>query len=546
MRNLLIGLICCFAAYTAQAGCVAGDCENGFGTYVWSTGDMYSGFWKNGQKHYFGMQYWKDGDFWYGLYKNGNRKPGHGLYTWDDGDYEARTTAVDFYERGGVSGDCENGWGVYIYDDGSLHAGSWKNGKQHFFGAKFWSSGHFYMGLYNNGDRKTRRQGFYVYKDRTIKTYVQPTKFYTTGCVEGNCDNGFGTYIWSNGDVHTGFWKNGVQHYIGLKFWHDNDFFFGIYKDGVRQKRGLYVYEDGTREMRTSPVYFNKDAYNIPMNGGGGSSIVVTEDNNSDHEAVINNSPTGSTTSSTTGSTTGDGITKVWAMIIGVANYPNIKSLNYTDDDAYRVANFLQRPEGGALPDEQIRILIDESATRNKILAETRALFSQADGDDVVMFYFSGHGMDGAFLPRDFTGSSNKLYHSEIRKIFESSNAKHKICLADACHSGSLDKSNKDMGAVIDNYYSAWGNSSGGMVLMMSSKAEETSIEYRGLRQGVFSYYLIKGMKGEANTNYDKIVTITELYDYVKKNVQTYTSYKQTPVINGKYDRDMPIAVVRD
>jgi uncharacterized caspase-like protein len=101
-------------------------------------------------------------------------------------------------------------------------------------------------------------------------------------------------------------------------------------------------------------------------------------------------------------------------------------------------------------------------------------------------------------------------------------------------------------GAVIDNYYSAWGNSSGGMVLMMSSKAEETSIEYRGLRQGVFSYYLIKGMKGEANTNYDKIVTITELYDYVKKNVQTYTSYKQTPVINGKYDRDMPIAVVRD
>jgi uncharacterized caspase-like protein len=205
----------------------------------------------------------------------------------------------------------------------------------------------------------------------------------------------------------------------------------------------------------------------------------------------------------------------------------------------------LQRPEGGALPDEQIRVLIDESATRDKILSETRSLFSKADGDDVVMFYFSGHGMDGSFLPRDFTGSTNKLLHSEIRQIFENSKAKHKICLADACHSGSLDKSNKDMGVVIDNYYNAWSTSTGGMVLMMSSKAEETSIEYRGLRQGVFSYYLIKGLKGEANANYDKIVTITELYDYVKKNVQDYTGYKQTPVINGKYDRNMPMSVVR-
>lgn len=80
---------------------------------------------------------------------------------------------------------------------------------------------------------------------------------------------------------------------------------------------------------------------------------------------------------------------------------------------------------------------------------------------------------------------------------------------------------------------------------MMSSKAEETSIEYRGLRQGVFSYYLIKGLKGEANKDNDKIITVTELYDYVKQNVQTYTSYKQTPVINGNYDKNMPIAVIR-
>jgi hypothetical protein len=536
MKKIMLFFVFILFTLTANAGCVSGDCNNGFGTYIWEDGDMYVGFWKGGNKHYFGMQYWKDGDFWYGLYKDGDRKPGFGLYAWEDGDSEARNTPINFNEKGCVSGNCENGWGVYIYDSGDLHAGYWKNGKQHYFGAKFWNSGDFYMGLYNNGDRKTSRQGLYAYKDGTIKTYVEPPKYYENGCVEGDCDNGFGTYIWKNGDVHTGFWINGAQEYLGLKFWHDKDFFLGIYKEGKRRNRGLYVYEDGTKQMRTEPVFFDHNASYLALNGGTNTITTHIEDNNTNYTPIT---PTNTNTS------VGDGTTKIWAVIIGVANYPNIKSLNYTDDDAYRVANFLQRPEGGAIPDEQIRILIDESATKSKILYEARSLFGKADADDVILFYFSGHGMEGAFLPRDFTGSSNQLYHSEIRTIFENSKAKHKICLADACHSGSLDKSNKDMESVIDSYYNAWNSSTGGTALMMSSKAEETSIEYQGLRQGVFSYYLIKGLKGEANTNSDDIVTISELFDYVKTNVQVYTSYKQTPVINGNYDKNMPVAVIR-
>jgi hypothetical protein len=540
MKNLIILLVFTFATLTVNAACVSGDCEDGFGTFIWEDGAMYVGFWKGGKKYYFGMQYWKDGDFWYGLYKEGIRKPGLGLYVWDDGDSEVRNTPVTFDEKGCVSGNCQNGWGVYIYDDGGLHAGYWKNGKQHYFGAKFWISGDFYFGLYNNGNRKTNRHGMYAHNDGTIKTYVNPPNYYETGCVEGDCNNGFGTYIWKSGDIHTGFWKDGVQHYLGIKFWHDKDFFLGIYKEGKRRNRGLYVYEDGTTQMRTDPVYFAHDASYLALNGGtSANNTNVVEDYNTNHIPTTN-------TNTNTNTSTADGEIKIWAVIVGVANYPNIKSLNYTDDDAYRVANFLQRPEGGAIPDEQLRILIDESATKSKILYETRSLFGQADADDVILFYFSGHGMDGAFLPRDFTGSSNQLYHSEIRGVFESSKAKHKICLADACHSGSLDKSNKDMGTMIDSYYNAWNGSTGGTALMMSSKAEETSIEYRGLRQGVFSYYLIKGLKGEANKNNDKIVTITELFDYVKKNVQVYTSYKQTPVINGNYDRNMPISVIRD
>ena len=76
--------------------------------------------------------------------------------------------------------------------------------------------------------------------------------------------------------------------------------------------------------------------------------------------------------------------------------------LRYTDDDAYRFYAFLKSPEGGALPDEQIRILIDEEATREGVLEAMADVFGQAGPKDLVLFYFSGHGLNGSFLPIDF------------------------------------------------------------------------------------------------------------------------------------------------
>lgn len=80
---------------------------------------------------------------------------------------------------------------------------------------------------------------------------------------------------------------------------------------------------------------------------------------------------------------------------------------------------------------------------------------------------------------------------------------------------------------------------------MMSSKAEETSIENNGLRQGIFSHFLIRGLKGGADHDANDVITVGELFDYVKANVIYYTNSYQTPVIYGKYDKTMPLGVVR-
>ena len=84
---------------------------------------------------------------------------------------------------------------------------------------------------------------------------------------------------------------------------------------------------------------------------------------------------------------------------------------------------------------------------------------------------------------------------------------------------------------------SAFDNSTGGTALLMSSKGEEYSLEDQGLRQGIFSHYLIRGLKGEADKNKNKIVTIQELYDFVFKKVRNYTKdkCKQTNKSNSTF-----------
>jgi uncharacterized caspase-like protein len=82
--------------------------------------------------------------------------------------------------------------------------------------------------------------------------------------------------------------------------------------------------------------------------------------------------------------------------------------------------------------------------------------------------------------------------------------------------------------------------------MLLSCMGNELSLESRGVRQGVFSHYLLRGLKGEGDNNKDRIVSVVELFDYVDNNVKRFTHGKQNPVISGNYDETLPIAVVRE
>jgi hypothetical protein len=371
----------------------------------------------------------------------------------------------------------------------------------------------------------------------------------TAQCLEGDCMNGegkfqyhdkstyegqfvnrkaegYGVCKYANGNIYKGEWENHTFNGKGILTYKNGIVYSGIWKNGKLQSRIApeeIQLQVATRSIKPKGERFADEGK--ALKPGKGQVRIAAQQKLKAKKKVAENP------------------IKIWALVVGVASYEHMPPLNYTDDDAYRMFAFLRSPEGGAVPDEQIHVLIDEGATRKNILSQMERLFYKADSNDVILFYFSGHGLQNSFLPIDFDGHLKQVKHDEIKAIFEKSPAKYKMCIADACHAGGMGKS-KDINAS-SFYYKAFNEAKGGTAFMLSSKAKEISIENAGLRQGIFTHFLIKGMKGRADKNTDNIVTVQEVYDYVHYNVRFYTHNYQNPVLFGDYDKKMPVSVLK-
>jgi len=439
-----------------------------------------------------------------------------------------------------IQGDCYNGEGIFTYLDGSMYEGTFAKGETHGFGAWCFPNGDKYVGGFKNNTQHGSGIVYHVNGGETMGEWINGEYFgvkygEVEGCIEGDCINGHGTYIYDEGNAkYTGYFRDEMPHGQGVCQYSNREFFEGQWAEGSFNGYGTLYLSDG------SPIQgYWKDGTFIGQEEPVKASFMSAE------EPVVEQ------TISTLADIRKNAKIKVHALVIGISTYTHMPVLKYSDDDAYRMYAFLKSPEGGALRDDNIRMLIDEEATRKNIKNAMTELFMNAGPDDLVLMYYSGHGLKDCFLPIDFDRYNNKLFHDEINEILRQSPAKYKLCIADACHSGGLamkggspDTEFSDE-QVINTYYNNLAQSNAGTALILSSKLEEISLESSGLRQGVFSHFLIRGLEGEADRNIDKIVTVTELFDFISSNVKSYTSNRQSPVIKGSFDRRMTVSVVR-
>ena len=110
---IIFGLLLSGNAY---AGCIQGDCNNGYGTFIDSFGNKYVGEFKNGIGHGQGTETLPDGDKYVGEFKDDSLH-GQGTYTFPNGDKYV----------GEFKDDKRHGQGTYTYADGTKEVGEFKN-----------------------------------------------------------------------------------------------------------------------------------------------------------------------------------------------------------------------------------------------------------------------------------------------------------------------------------------------------------------------------------------------------------------------------------
>lgn len=211
----------------------------------------------------------------------------------------------------------------------------------------------------------------------------------------------------------------------------------------------------------------------------------------------------------------------VFLVSVGIADYPGrTNDLVLPTADAKAIEE-LYKTNGKAIT----RLLLDAKATRSNIVKTANALFKNAKPEDIVVLFFSGHGISGGFCAYD-----DFLLYDDIKAIFSNCKSKHKLIFADACFSGKMREPSTNRKRI---------SSDVDVLLFLSSRQNEYSIESPGMKNGFFTACLIKCLKGAADGNRDRKITAKELFDSVSKGVIRLSNDKQHPVMWGNFSDNM-------
>lgn len=194
-------------------------------------------------------------------------------------DYKEKTTSNNtnsLKADSNCQGDCQNGWGKYTYDNGS-YTGYWANGKKNGFGFYEWNDNASYYGNWENNDMVGFSQYTYPNGNQFLGNFVK-SKFHgsgviiiketgksqiqyyengnmikeidykynnvSKGCVNGDCKNGFGKYIFDNEIIFVGDFSN-YKLLKGMMVFTNGDVYMGNFNTQSQfQGYGFYSYSE--------------------------------------------------------------------------------------------------------------------------------------------------------------------------------------------------------------------------------------------------------------------------------------------------------------
>lgn len=210
-----------------------------------------------------------------------------------------------------------------------------------------------------------------------------------------------------------------------------------------------------------------------------------------------------------------------YVVCVGISDYPGRgNDLRLSANDAVTIYNiYVKNCNATAI------CLTNQRATAQNIGQAMWRVYSRARANDVVLFYFSGHGVQGGLVCYDGIVAYNDFF-----AMMKRCPARHKVIIADACYSGKMRGGGRSYRP--DNKQ---------VMLFLASRSNEKSMEMSGLRNSVFTAYLSRGLRGGADYDRNRTITARELYNYVHNGVIRKTRGRQHPVMWGNFSNNMPI-----
>jgi formylglycine-generating enzyme required for sulfatase activity/uncharacterized caspase-like protein len=234
-------------------------------------------------------------------------------------------------------------------------------------------------------------------------------------------------------------------------------------------------------------------------------------------------------------------MTKV-ALLIGVSEYEGLNPLPSAVEDIDALYRVLVDPERGEFFAENVTAL--KNPDRQKMEEEIYWLFHDRHRDDLLLFYFSGHGIkddrNNLYLGTSITCKHNgalfqpsALPATYLHQRIEASGSQHQVLILDSCFSGAIAKGMtvKDDGIVkLEDYLGGKGRA-----ILTSSTATEYSFGAEPTEHGdglsIYTRYLVEGIAtGAADLDEDDWISVDELHEYASKKVK-----QAAPAMNPKF-----------
>jgi serine/threonine protein kinase len=228
------------------------------------------------------------------------------------------------------------------------------------------------------------------------------------------------------------------------------------------------------------------------------------------------------------------------AVLIGIGEYLHAEQvwpLRYAARDAEAMAGVLSDPELCGFPAHKVKLLTDQSASRDKVAHHlSKWLPEQARGAEIALIYFAGHGMihrighrdEGYLLPYDADPDdivTGGLLMTDLARWIEAIDAGTVIVCLDCCHAAKVlprggttpPSMGRDMRIRPAMLQELTGR---GRYLIASCDDGQVSLEAETWGHGLFTYHLLEGIRGAGDRDGDGRIGVAELFEHVAEAVE--------------------------